>query len=246
MVRQAEKAVSKVFNYDMQAIGDSFLLNTLESLGLNMAAIEAINGGDKTECLQQVKYAIQTLTEQCAALSEGRLNDSVFDRSAPCSGKFGEAFAHIRENFRESMISISQSASAVAASAEELTAVSQQMASNAEETSVQASVVANASDDVSKRITIVAASSEEMQVSIQEIAKAANGSANVASNAVSASESAKLTIQRLGESSAEIGKVIKVITSIAQQTNFLALNATIEAARAGEAGKGFAVVANGV
>ena len=59
-------------------------------------------------------------------------------------------------------------------------------------------------------------------------------------------EETNQTIDKLGVSGQEIGKVIKVITSIAQQTNLLALNATIEAARAGEAGKGFAVVANEV
>lgn len=41
-------------------------------------------------------------------------------------------------------------------------------------------------------------------------------------------------------------KVVKVIDSIAFQTNILALNAAVEAARAGDAGKGFAVVAEEV
>ena len=245
-VAGVEDAVSKVFNYDMQAIGDSFLLNTLESLGQNAQAIAESGGGDKTEGLDQVKDAIRILIEQCTALAKGRLNDAVFEQSAPCAGKFGEAFARIRGNFRESMLRISQSASALSASAEELTAVSQQMSGNAEETAVQANVVANASDDVSKRVNVVASSTEEMQVSIREISKAANESASVARNAVGAAQSANQTVHRLGESSAGIGKVIKVITSIAQQTNLLALNAAIEAARAGEAGKGFAVVANEV
>jgi methyl-accepting chemotaxis protein len=146
----------------------------------------------------------------------------------------------------EPLKATAENASALATSSEELTAVSQQMASNAEETAVQANVVSAASEQVSRNVASVATSSEEMQASIREIAKNANDSARVAKNAVVMAQSTNETMKKLGDSSQEIGNVIKVITSIAQQTNLLALNATIEAARAGEAGKGFAVVANEV
>jgi len=175
-----------------------------------------------------------------------------FTAAVPLQGKEGffldisTQVNKLIETSRNAFKAIGKNATSLAAASEELSAVSVQMSSNAEETNVQAGSAASAATQVSSNMQTVATGVEELSVSIREISSNAIEASAVATQAVNEARTTGDTMSKLGVSSQEIGSVLKVISSIAEQTNLLALNATIEAARAGELGKGFAVVANEV
>jgi methyl-accepting chemotaxis protein len=235
-------------------VGDAGLLVKAAVEGrLGTRADATKHQGDYRKIVEGVNQTLDAVVTPIRAASKVLGRVATKDLTARVEGDYQGDFAQLKQDInkmagdlQESIRMFSQDTQALSSSSEELTAVSQQMAGNAEETATQANVVSAASEQVSKNVASVASASEEMQASIREIAKSSNEAARVAKNAVSVATTTNETVKKLGESSQEIGNVIKVITSIAQQTNLLALNATIEAARAGEAGKGFAVVANEV
>ncbi|MBT9589150.1 type IV pili methyl-accepting chemotaxis transducer N-terminal domain-containing protein [bacterium] len=114
------------------------------------------------------------------------------------------------------------------------------------ETASQAGAVSTAAEHVSYAVNTVSVATEQMSASIKELAVNAGHASRVSESGAAMATSINTTMERLSLSSLEIGKVVKLISSVANQTNLLALNATIEAARAGELGRGFAVVASEV
>jgi methyl-accepting chemotaxis protein len=211
----------------------------LASLVISIAAIFLVT--------KSINSPVDRLNKSLAALANKRLDTEISDTDYTNEiGRMAKALEAMQHNLREAFKSISQNATNLSAASEELSAVSVQMSSNAEETNVQAGTAASAATQVSSNMQTVATGVEELSVSIREISSNAIEASAVATQAVQEAKTTNETMAKLGVSSQEIGTVLKVISSIAEQTNLLALNATIESARAGEAGKGFAVVANEV
>lgn len=156
------------------------------------------------------------------------------------TGDFQNLYASmrgLREQMKETLLSIGEASKQVSAGSNELANASECLAEGA--TNQANSVV-----ELHATISDITSNMEKSAQSADESYLKAEHYAEEADNSRKEMDTMMAAMERINDASTRIGDIITEIESIAAQTNLLSLNASIEAARAGEAGKGFAVVAD--
>lgn len=141
----------------------------------------------------------------------------------------------------------------LSAALEEVSSGVQQTAENTQQAANFVSTIHGTVSILTESIGEVASAAEELTKESENARTAVKDGEKIITDAIGEMNSVLIRIKDLadsitilGESAEQVGRIIEVINSIANQTNMLGLNASIEAARAGEYGRGFSVVAKSI